>query len=255
MVQMFLTLQQAFVEVVERVAGNLKLSEKVVGKWKLALIPSNTRGFYVNYKQLFLLVCKESFRYAIKSKDGPGNLDIICRPWALVKESATLPSWVPSLSGASFGPSLDRNAAGGWRMSRINVDPLVGEPGTGRAPYNASRRKAGQADWRFGDGGTANIASLFVRGFVLDVIKETEHSSLMGIIPQEWFELAGWPEGSPPPERFWRTLVADRNPGGLDAPVVYPLVCEYARSCSTSDGINTRELIENGRCEPMADFL
>jgi hypothetical protein len=71
-----------------RVAAELQLAEKVVGKWKPASAPSNTRGFYVNYKQKNLLVCKEFLRHAIKSKDGPGNLDIICRPWAPVKESA-----------------------------------------------------------------------------------------------------------------------------------------------------------------------
>lgn len=201
----------------------------------------------VDYSKTVYEVCKDFLGFVIwQSK----SLDIICRPWApspdLTKEEE-LPSWVPKLSGAPFELVDDD-------YKRVEADPLVGAPGIGRKIYNACGKI--RADCHFQDDITR---SLFVRGFVLDTVKIKSETAQQGIVPAEWLKVVQWNHGNiPAPDRFWRTLVADRGPDGRrPPPYIYQSACNYAFQRKGLRGdLNIREMIFFGKCPSMAiDFL
>jgi hypothetical protein len=57
--------------------------------------------------------------------------------------------------------------------------------------------------------------------------------------------LAGWKNGSgPPPNAFWRTIVADRGPNGGNPPPYYQVACQQAfDQRATDDDLNTERLM------------
>lgn len=101
--------------------------------------------------------------------------------------------------------------------------------------------------------------TLIVTGFHLDAIRTKKSPAVEGIIPSGWLDLVGW-NGSPEPvpDRLWRTLVADRGPGGQKYPPAYfPLACKWVLDQRSRRGnIITNELLTFGKCPSIAtEFL
>jgi Heterokaryon incompatibility protein (HET) len=188
-------------------------------------------------------VCKNFLAFAIPRSQ---SLDILCRPWA--PEVPDLPSWLPKTTGAAF--VLDRTKV----YRRVKADPLVGSPELGRRTYQACGKT--KAAWRFSE---EVRRSLFVRGFVVDTLDTIEPPARGGTIPHEWLRLVNWTDSEAPvPDRFWRTLVADRGPDGRK-PVspIYQLACQYMLAQSTEkEDIDTKELSNRPNCPSLAmEFL
>lgn len=200
----------------------------------------------VDYGKTVFEVCKDFLAFAMAQSQ---SLDMICRPWApspdLTKEP-DLPSWIPKLSGAPF-ERVDQVC------KRLEADPLVGTPGVGGKVYNASGK--GKAIWQFKQGISR---SLFVRGFELDKVGAKSETGLHGHIPAEWLTLVNWDYlTAPAPERFWRTLVADRGPDGRRPPCTYRTALNYAFQHQGKYGdLNIGDIILSGKYPSTAiDFL
>lgn len=176
-------------------------------------------------------------------------LDIICHPWAPepARGEPELPSWISQLTNAPFDKKPGQNSYG-----RVCADPLVGNPGNGQRSYNASGKTKMYPGKNFIRGRT-----LVVTGFVLDAVKVRKSPAVEGIIPSGWLDLVDY-SGGTVPDRFWRTLVADRGPGGQKyPPAYYPLACKWVLEQRSRRGnINTNELLTFGRCPSIAvEFL
>ena len=179
------------------------------------------------------------------------SLDIICHPWAPEPspKAPKLPSWIPQLSCAPFEKEPGTNA-----YSRVRADSLVGTPGYATRPYNASGKIKMYPVKDFIQGRT-----LVATGFPLDKIKATNTPAVDGIIPYTWMDFVDWsgpPE--PVPDRFWRTLVADRSGGAQKHPPAYfPLACKWVfEQRSRRANINTTKLLTHGKCPSIVtEFL
>lgn len=204
--------------------------------------------FMIDYKKPFFDVCKEFLRFTIK---GEGFLDIICRPWVPEDGIAETerPSWLLTTSKTAWGMRPDGN------YSRANADTLVGPPGLGKRNYNASGSFKVTDNWKFGEG--PKVCSMYVEGFVIDSIKKKKPYAADGIILNEWLSAGGWTDMSAlPPDEFWRTLVADRGPNGVNPPTFYPRACKAALNQSVKGGhISTSTLVHNGKSTVVAKFL
>ena len=232
-----------------------ELAGRVAAQFRKVRHPENKRIFDVDYEQPFFAVCKQFLAFVLPKS---GNLDILLRPWA--PEDNDLPSWIPTLDRTAFAPRRAKSAAGDYKMNRRNGDPLVGQTARTKKIYDASKRPAKPDDWEF-----SGTRSLLVRGFELDRIGQLTEASQLGNIPEEWLKLSGWPakrasrqsyEVGPPPDEFWRTLVAERSPDGLNPPAYYPGACRYAASHSVDGGgIDTRDLKNYGGSTITAEFL
>jgi len=215
-------------------------------KYRLKVQPAVDRRIKVDYSKSVYEVCKDFLEFVLAQSE---SLDIICRPWAPSppEGEADLPSWIPKLSGAPF-ELVDKV------YKRVEADPLVGLPGIGRRNYNASGKR--KAIWRFKE----DIGrSLFVWGFVLDTVKVKSETAQQGNIPAEWPKVVQWKKDkeATAPDRFWRTLVADRGPDGTRPPYIYQSAFNYAfQRKGQRDDLNTREMILFGKCPSIAiDFL
>lgn len=179
------------------------------------------------------------------------SLDIICHPWAPEPppRSPSLPTWIPQLSSAPFERRPGQNS-----YSRVRADSLVGTPGLGARNYNASGKTKMYPPRDF-----IRERTLIATGFVLDYIKTCKNPAVEGIIPSGWLELVDWPgPPEPVPDRFWRTLVADRGPGGEKYPPAYfPLACKWVfEQRSRRANINTHQLLTFGKCPSIVvEFL
>ncbi|MCJ1451337.1 hypothetical protein MMC28_001673 [Mycoblastus sanguinarius] len=213
--------------------------------------------WYIDYDRPFFEVCQHFLSSTIKSSK---SLDIICRPW--IPEEADLggdrPSWLLTTSQTAYGRSPDGN------FRRKNADTLVGTPGLGKRNYNASGPTKVTEKWRFGEGSKAR--SMYVEGFIIDSIPmkgKNQYaagkfpSAADGIILDKWLTAGGWSDTSAlPPDPFWRTLVADRGPNGLNPPPFYPRACKAALNQSVKGGhISTNTLVHNGKSSVVAKFL
>ena len=59
-----------------------------------------------------------------------------------------------------------------------------------------------------------------------------------------------------PPDAFWRTLVADRGPHGVNPPSLYPRACKAALNQSVRGGhIGTSTLVHSGKSTVVAKFV
>jgi Heterokaryon incompatibility protein (HET) len=214
-------------------------------KIRLLVKPTVDRRITVDYSKTVYEVCKDFLEFALAQSE---SLDIICRPWAPGphKGETDLPSWIPKLFGAPF--ELVEKV-----YKRVEADPLVGLPGIGRKNYNASGKR--KAIWRFKE----DVGrSLFVWGFVLDTVEIKSETAQQGIIPAEWLKVVQWEKDkATAPDRFWRTLVADRGPDGSRPPYIYQSAFNYAFQRKGQRGdLNTREMILFGKCPSLAiDFL
>jgi len=215
-------------------------------------------------------------RWALeRSSDKTRALDIICRPWApptndepdedselhwraqfTEQESKrkdgdgldTLPSWVPTTSGAAFA----RDGANGI-MIRKNADTLVGLP-TQRI-YNASGGRT-YANRRIKRGVTDNLHyhSLFVRGFIFDSIDILKEASQQGNIPYQWEKLGGGRKSLT--EEYLRTLVADRGPTGGNAPRHYARLIRHAYTQGVpGDALNTEKQVHFGHSKIVGEVM
>ena len=81
--------------------------------------------------------------------------------------------------------------------------------------------------------------------------------ALEGIVPPDWLDLGGWADtNTAPPERLWRTLVADRGQDGVNPPTYYPRACQHALAQTVQGGaLNTQNLIVKGGSTVVARFL
>ena len=257
-----------------------QLSKKIVAK-----------SYYVNYDQPVSDVFVDFVDFAICQSDKTRALDIICRPWAPlaglencvgddgqpwrhlfdIKVSERkdnlgrdgLPSWIKSIDGAAYG--LEPKSK---RMVRKNPDTLVGVPpqrnylAAGTIPVTKALRFE-QGITRFSDYPHLNNThyhSMFVEGFVVDVVQNVKTASQMGNIPKDWAQL-GRQYAQPGeqwkdlPDEYWRTLVADRSKNG-NPPRHYPRLINHAlESHVQGDTFYTQEKIDHPDCQAVRDVL
>lgn len=169
------------------------------------------------------------------------SLDIICRPWApknippefprteripiIPQESPPthrIPTWICQVDNLPFGHRR-KNIYG-----RKNGDVFVGNPK--RNYYNAAKGSA--ASPVFGtpldNGGVNWDGTMIVSGFEMGNVDKLGFRAAGGTIHMEWIEICGWKKGDTTvPHHLWRTLVADRGPGGIPAPSWYHIACQY----------------------------
>ncbi|KAK4956672.1 hypothetical protein LTR10_006199 [Elasticomyces elasticus] len=201
--------------------AKLNLVRSAVDKLIWSTLPKNSQLFIVDYDQDFFRVCKQFLQLTVPNHQ-TNNLDILLRPWApqagttSLRDTRSLPSWIPTLEKAAFKRMRALHAPGQHKRARIQADPLVGQTtfGTQTSYYNASRcpRAILGQDWWFGPG--PDDRSLFVNGFVLDRIGQIEAASQNGNISAEWLELGGVSATNDFRDEFCRTLVADRASDG-----------------------------------------
>ena len=201
----------------------------------------------VDYKKTVFEVCKDFLQFAISRSR---SLDIIARPWApSVPQGEPMPTWIPSITGRAYKMNPH------WKVyQRVQADTLVGTPGTGFRPYNASGKK--RADRT--DPTQANDfivgRSLVTKGFLLDVTDRIGDKATVGSIPSSWLDFVGWQDPKQPlPDKFWRTLVGDRGIDGHSPPAAYfPLACRwmFGRSAPGSD-LDTGKLLLQGICPDL----
>jgi hypothetical protein len=258
------------------------------------------KTYNVDYAQPISDVYVEFVRFSIEKSDQSRALDIICRPWApdpkrlLQPEDEghwravfdregedqsnrppgegldTIPSWIPSVRGAAYGRQEDDG-----KMTRINANTLVGIPP--QRFYMAAGSRVVTDKLRFEHGVTnfsnfedligTHYHSLFVEGFVLDVVEKTEPASQGGNIPQEWHKLArrhqrkSFKIVTKLPEDFWRTLVGDRDPVGNNAPRFYPRLILHALKSVEQGNMGqfrdfyTQTSINDSDCKVAVDAL
>lgn len=221
-------------------------------------VKASTRTIFdVNYDQPFFAVCRQFLEFAIP-KTASYNLDILLRPWAPEipardgKAATRLPSWISLVNKAAFERIPARHAPGGFKVTRVNADPLVGQSihGSRTSCYNACGASQAYSDeWRLGEDGDSD-ERLHVRGFVLDIIDVIKDASLYGSISSGSLKLGGLNKTQPNSDHvvdaFWLTLVADRAPDGGPAKVYYRTAFEQAMQNSSGGGINTADLKQRG---------
>jgi hypothetical protein len=181
------------------------------------------------------------------------SLDIICRRWAsaVPEQSAKLPTWIRPLQ-SSLQLQVDPKTT-----ERINADSLVGLPH--EKCYSASLSKP--AEWTQSLNPYTNTLVLSVKGFKIDTITQLAQRASEGIIFYEWLELGGCKlseNGDEIPDKFWRTLVADRGPDCANASSWYHRALLYCLSHSTGNpDINTKDLIAEYEAESslVVNFL
>jgi hypothetical protein len=250
------------------------------------------QSYHVDYQQPVSDVYKQFVQFSITKSQPSRALDIICRPWAPAPKSEgvpqtneelrrpifsgeqsprmggvkdSIPSWIPTLEGAAFGMNETRT-----KMNRINADPLVDMP-PNQTNYRAAGNRNVTKALRFEEGITKHSKrsrldntyyhSLVVEGFVLDTIaKMSDEPSQHGNIPKCW-DILGESSGrdsktSEISEEYWRTLVADRGPKGVNALRYYPRMINHGRSHgSKNDALNMHDAIHNGDCKIVGDVL
>lgn len=200
-----------------------------------SIMQAREYSILVDYSKSVPDVCKDVMRYAFSKTQ---SLNMICRPWAprITQKSMALPTWIQPVTKSAFGPTYNGT------YTRINADPLVGNPGPGRCFYNATpnvflRRKIDR------DGKDI----LTVYGFVLDRIDRKAPPANGGVIPVEWNELADWEDASslPPPDAFWRTLVGNRDNLGQQPLKLWRRACQIAFGMKPRDGpLNVEKALE-----------
>lgn len=241
--------QDANVEAKASLFDHLPVVRKLVQSWMDEHIVR--RAFRVDYDAPVIDVYKEFISFAISKAHRSQALDIICRPWAPELRSERFPSWICTLSNATY-KLVDQNAVG-QRLVRRNPDTLVGNPNG--ATYNASRNIGPPKSVQIFRYWKSVDRSMFLHGFVLDKVGNLAFPSQLGHIPPEWVAMGNWdPKYDEPPEDFWRTLVADRSPEGHDPLPFYSRACREVFQHSIDDTLDTTMLMNHGS-SVIADFL
>ncbi|PMD50557.1 uncharacterized protein K444DRAFT_621929 [Hyaloscypha bicolor E] len=208
------------------------------------------------YQNCLLDVYTDFIDYCIGSSR---SLDILLRHWARSEESdgrkallseansdsevteERLPTWIPLIHKSPFGLPTQRPrgrsngdsfAGTSFRSSQRNYNATLSlrpEFSFGRMAYSS---KTPNRDRKKTYNGT-----LFVRGLRIGKVKKTTPRAAQGMLFNNSLNLAGfdirwwedhheWAKGIPRvPERFWRTIVADRGPDGSNPPSWYPRAC------------------------------
>ena len=94
--------------------------------------------------------------------------------------------------------------------------------------------------------------SMYVRGFILDVVDEVVPS-----MSRDWFEAVRWEDApfSDPPDAFWRTLVANRGHDGKKPPRYYSHACREIFKAGLQEGtVSTTDLPNNLHSSVIAQF-
>lgn len=227
----------------------------IFGVYSLARKTETTPLPPTDYKTSVLDVFAGFVEYSF---DTTNQLDIICRHWAPIHThllvsynqrerqgvKTHLPSWIPQLNEAPFGPPSD------VFLGRINAAPLIGD----HTPiYNATKgMKADNAYARFGKHGKPRVikevfpsraayhrnygreliveqydGTLEVKGIVLGRIIERSDRMIPEVIPRDALRLGGWRfskfEGHNKlvdiPDQLWKTLIAKKHFDGSDADI------------------------------------
>ena len=214
-----------------------------------------------SYNEDTFEVCRQILSICLSRATTNHNLDILCRPWAPIRGSEELPSWILTIDEGAF------KARSGKQIARTNHDSLVCRSPNASSvvtAYDACRNQRAKT-WSFGNMASGDHKfSLFVEGFAIDEIGEIGTFSSLANVPHEWFRLAGWDpwddlgnrmHSDRAPERLWRTLVANRDLDGRRAPVSYAIAFESAIDESTREnGIETMALAKQS--DPLqVEFL
>lgn len=246
----------------------------------MRLTQRQRKQYVIDYQAPYAEVCQYFVQFCVDRSlqtDPACALDVICRAWAADhvispgdSNEVLLPSWVPRLSQAAFVMDT-KPGMKGMKMGRKNADPLVGLPnpathrnynvaetkGLDTKTFRFRRRVANENHASKSSLPSSITLSMYVKGFVLDTIGDVMPSSQSGSIPSEWAKFAGWErlEG-PPPEQFWRTLVADRGSAGKNPPVYYSRACHesFRRGSFQSGTIDTTGLINHERNSVVSQF-
>jgi hypothetical protein len=222
------------------------------------------------------------------------SLDIICRNWAPVPKPGepVMPSWISLISSSAFGepeaalqgrsngdsfvgnPSRRHqkqyNASAALTPVAAFGKHMPQEDST--ATTDTGRQQSGGSSSHARDPGSPVAGSssvkapiyngiMSVRGIVLDTIEQLSPRAAQGMIFQEALQMGGIPHNEPAiksvPDTLWRTLVADRGPGGTNAPSWYSRACLECLAHVTQNGdLNTSTLIETpSSSTTMVSFL
>ncbi|KAJ9145309.1 HET-domain-containing protein [Pleurostoma richardsiae] len=88
---------------------------------------------------------------------------------------------------------------------------------------------------------------LFAKGIVLGRISKVSPRVIDGIIPGDCLSILGWEKEmdfNSFPDQLWRTLVADRDADGRNAPMWYKRACAYAMLRASPEGdLNTAKIV------------
>lgn len=192
----------------------------------------------VDYKKSVFEVYRDFIAFTINRSK---TLNMICRPWA--PDYPELPSWIPCLSRKAFGLSVNKV------YRRVNADPLVGNPGSGRNHYNAAPKTfAIPIPLEYTD------KALTVKGFVLDRIREKKLPAVGGIIPAEWLITTDREDSCQ--NNFWRTLVGNRDSQGQKPPSHWGRACKDAFSRRPVGGnLNTADVLIDDCPSATRDFV
>lgn len=228
----------------ERVPG-----ERAIIKW--AEQHSSRKRYLVDYSQTYVEVCIQFMSFCIRYSEPTQALNILCRPWAPLPrehktptdESLALPSWIPSLSNASFSMFQYPNSVS--RMSRSSADYLVGLPDE-KLRYSAAGTTSifnHSLEFRT----TPSCIAMMVVGFILDEVGDIEVPSQNGYISEDWIKRGNWNDlAQEPPDEFWRTLIADRSIDGGNAPAYGARAVHLSVIRTRSGGhLNTTELVNS----------
>ena len=201
------------------------------------------KDYDADYRKSFYKVAQDFLEWSMRKS---GSLDILCRPWAPKNIREELPSWISTLNSLAFRPD------GKGVSQRIRADLLVGMPDKKRN-YDASGNYKGK--WYFGTGGMEK--RLFVEGFILDEIAVKYLPAQSGNVPFQWLAAGGWTNTQElPPDKFWRTLVADRGPDGQNPPSHYSRALKHAYALGVDgDDLRTDKGIAEGCPEVVAEVL
>ncbi|KAL1857087.1 hypothetical protein Daus18300_010430 [Diaporthe australafricana] len=70
--------------------------------------------------------------------------------------------------------------------------------------------------------------SMVASGFQIAPVRDLGFRAAASTVHMEWIELSGWrPDAAFVPDQLWRTLVADRGPGGTPTPTWNRRACQY----------------------------
>lgn len=176
----------------------------------------------------------------------------------------TLPSWVCQIDKHPFGDS-GREVPG-----RRNGEVLVGPPD--KPIYNASKSsRASPVFGRLSDSPAAAESppsvlydgTMTAAGIQVGPIDRLYARAADGIILTEWIDaFLGGPFSSLAvgdtgivPDHLWRTLVADRGPGGAPAPAWYHRACHYWLEYAGDDDISYQKLKGRRHSSMVVQYL
>jgi hypothetical protein len=235
------------------------------------------RHFDVDYRLPYILVCKQFVEGCIERSflmDVTRAIDIICRPWAcnqmalsryeteLIGRRGTgmdldfpLPSWIVQASRAAIGQQHSKE------IKRQNPDSLVGLPRPARRNYAASGHKGVDLSFLKFRMRTAlqmqpNHFSIYVRGFILDVVYDVGEVATDGKLPRSWAEkMVRRTASGRLPDSFWQTLVANRLREDEPPPTYWAYACEEIfRKDETSTIIDTTAVINVEQSSLVTQF-